>query len=176
MDDHKRKALSAALGQIEKQFGKGSVMRMGDVSAARDIDVVSTGSLALDVALSPEACQIKGLESVVGGAADILVFPNIESGNVFYKSSTLLSGARLAGADLSNADLTAANLGPVDLKNGDGQLTGKKWPVNLVGANLTDTDLSDADLRNANMAQVDLSRTELAGAQLENAILSEPIQ
>jgi recombination protein RecA len=51
MDDHKRKALGAALGQIEKQFGKGSVMRMGDVSAARDIDVVSTGSLALDVAL-----------------------------------------------------------------------------------------------------------------------------
>ncbi|HED19599.1 MAG TPA: recombinase RecA, partial [Gammaproteobacteria bacterium] len=51
MDDNKRKALSAALGQIEKQFGKGSVMRMGDVSNARDIDVVSTGSLALDVAL-----------------------------------------------------------------------------------------------------------------------------
>jgi recombination protein RecA len=51
MDDHKRKALSAALGQIEKQFGKGSVMRMGDVGAARDIDVISTGSLALDVAL-----------------------------------------------------------------------------------------------------------------------------
>ncbi len=51
MDDHKRKALSAALGQIEKQFGKGSVMRMGDISNARDIDVVSTGSLALDVAL-----------------------------------------------------------------------------------------------------------------------------
>jgi recombination protein RecA len=51
MDDHKRKALSAALGQIEKQFGKGSVMRMGDVGAVRDIDVVSTGSLGLDVAL-----------------------------------------------------------------------------------------------------------------------------
>jgi recombination protein RecA len=51
MDDNKRKALSAALGQIEKQFGKGSVMRMGDVNAARDIDVISTGSLALDVAL-----------------------------------------------------------------------------------------------------------------------------
>ena len=50
MDDNKRKALSAALGQIEKQFGKGSVMRMGDVSA-HGIDVVSTGSLALDVAL-----------------------------------------------------------------------------------------------------------------------------
>ena len=51
MDDNKRKALSAALGQIEKQFGKGAVMRMGDVSAVRDIAVVSTGSLGLDIAL-----------------------------------------------------------------------------------------------------------------------------
>ncbi len=51
MEDNKRKALSAALGQIEKQFGKGAVMRMGDVSAVRGIDVVSTGSLGLDVAL-----------------------------------------------------------------------------------------------------------------------------
>jgi recombination protein RecA len=50
MDDNKKKALNAALLQIEKQFGKGSVMRMGDV-AARDIDVVSTGSLGLDIAL-----------------------------------------------------------------------------------------------------------------------------
>jgi recombination protein RecA len=51
MDDNKRKALSAALGQIEKQFGKGAVMRMGDVSAVRDADVISTGSLGLDIAL-----------------------------------------------------------------------------------------------------------------------------
>jgi recombination protein RecA len=51
MDDNKRKALSAALGQIEKQFGKGAVMRMGDVSAVRDVDTVSTGSLGLDIAL-----------------------------------------------------------------------------------------------------------------------------
>ena len=51
MEDNKRKALSAALGQIEKQFGKGAVMRMGDIGANRDIDVVSTGSLGLDVAL-----------------------------------------------------------------------------------------------------------------------------
>jgi recombination protein RecA len=51
MDDNKRKALSAALGQIEKQFGKGAVMRMGDVAAARDVDAVSTGSLGLDIAL-----------------------------------------------------------------------------------------------------------------------------
>jgi len=51
MDENKKKALGAALMQIEKQFGKGSVMRMGDVSAARGVEVVSTGSLALDIAL-----------------------------------------------------------------------------------------------------------------------------
>ena len=51
MDENKRKALSAALGQIEKQFGKGAIMRMGDVSASRDIEAISTGSLGLDIAL-----------------------------------------------------------------------------------------------------------------------------
>ncbi|MFV1973475.1 MAG: recombinase RecA [Thiohalobacterales bacterium] len=51
MEDNKRKALSAALSQIEKQFGKGAVMRMGDVTAVHNADVVSTGSLGLDVAL-----------------------------------------------------------------------------------------------------------------------------
>ena len=51
MDDKRKRALSAALGQIEKQFGKGSVMRLGDAIASQDIDVISTGSLGLDVAL-----------------------------------------------------------------------------------------------------------------------------
>ena len=51
MDDNKRKALSAALGQIERQFGKGSIMRMGDAGVVRDIEAISTGSLGLDVAL-----------------------------------------------------------------------------------------------------------------------------
>src|SRR5512139_4217884 len=51
MNENRKKALGAALMQIEKQFGKGSVMRMGDVAAARDIEVVSTGSLGLDIAL-----------------------------------------------------------------------------------------------------------------------------
>ena len=51
MDDNRKKALAAALGQIEKQFGKGSVMRLGDSHAAKDIDAVSTGSIGLDVAL-----------------------------------------------------------------------------------------------------------------------------
>jgi recombination protein RecA len=51
MDDNRKKALGAALGQIEKQFGKGAVMRLGDAGAARDIASVSTGSLGLDIAL-----------------------------------------------------------------------------------------------------------------------------
>ncbi|MDH3616548.1 MAG: recombinase RecA [Gammaproteobacteria bacterium] len=51
MDENRKKALAQALGQIEKQFGKGSVMRMGDGGVIRDIDVVSTGSIGLDVAL-----------------------------------------------------------------------------------------------------------------------------
>ena len=51
MDENRKKALAAALTQIERQFGKGSVMRMGDAGAARDIASVSTGSLTLDVAL-----------------------------------------------------------------------------------------------------------------------------
>ncbi len=51
MDDNKSKALAAALSQIEKQFGKGSIMRMGDTDVAKDIQVVSTGSLGLDLAL-----------------------------------------------------------------------------------------------------------------------------
>ncbi len=51
MDDNRKKALAVALGQIEKQFGKGSVMRMGDAGASRGIEVISTGSLGLDVAL-----------------------------------------------------------------------------------------------------------------------------
>ncbi|MGH8396733.1 MAG: recombinase RecA [Gammaproteobacteria bacterium] len=51
MDDNRKKALAAALSQIEKQFGKGSVMRLGDHIASRDVDVVSTGSLGLDIAL-----------------------------------------------------------------------------------------------------------------------------
>ena len=51
MDDNRKKALEAALGQIERQFGKGAIMRLGDPSVMPDIDVVSTGSLQLDVAL-----------------------------------------------------------------------------------------------------------------------------
>ena len=48
---NKEQALSSALAQIERQFGKGSIMRMGDVELVRDIDVISTGSIGLDIAL-----------------------------------------------------------------------------------------------------------------------------
>jgi recombination protein RecA len=51
MDDNRKKALAGALTQIERQFGKGAVMRLGDTSVARDVMTVSTGSLGLDIAL-----------------------------------------------------------------------------------------------------------------------------
>jgi recombination protein RecA len=51
MEENRKKALAAALGQIEKQFGKGSVMRLGDAPATWDVEAVSTGSLGLDIAL-----------------------------------------------------------------------------------------------------------------------------
>ena len=51
MDENRKKALAAALSQIEKQFGKGSVMRMGDLGTVPGVEAISTGSLGLDVAL-----------------------------------------------------------------------------------------------------------------------------
>ncbi len=51
LDENKRKALSAALLQIEKQYGKGSVMRLGDVGLVREIEAIPSGSLSLDLAL-----------------------------------------------------------------------------------------------------------------------------
>ena len=69
MDDNKSKALAAALSQIEKQFGKGSIMRLGESDVSKDIKVVSTGSLGLDLALGVgglprgRVCEIYGPES-----------------------------------------------------------------------------------------------------------------
>ena len=51
MDENRKQALTAALSQIERQFGKGAIMRMGDGSQAANVNVISTGSLTLDVAL-----------------------------------------------------------------------------------------------------------------------------
>ena len=69
MDENKAKALAAALSQIEKQFGKGSIMKMGEGSVGNDIIPVSTGSLGLDIALGigglprGRICEIYGPES-----------------------------------------------------------------------------------------------------------------
>jgi recombination protein RecA len=69
MDENKSKALQAALSQIEKQFGKGSIMKMGEGSIGNDIIPVSTGSLGLDIALGigglprGRVCEIYGPES-----------------------------------------------------------------------------------------------------------------
>ena len=66
MDANKQKALDAALGQIERQFGKGAVMRMGD-QPREAIPAVSTGSLGLDIALGigglpfGRICEFMGL-------------------------------------------------------------------------------------------------------------------
>ena len=60
LSTEKAKALQAALAQIEKQFGKGSIMRLGEGEVAEDIQVVSTGSLGLDVALG-----VGGLHTVL---------------------------------------------------------------------------------------------------------------
>lgn len=54
------------------------------------------GPLALDVAISSESCSIKGLNTDVGGDADILLFPDIEAGNIFYKCCAYFAKARLA--------------------------------------------------------------------------------
>jgi len=69
VNDNRKKALAAALGQIEKQFGKGAIMRMGDDTTRRDIEVISTGCLGLDIALGigglpkGRVCEIYGPES-----------------------------------------------------------------------------------------------------------------
>ena len=58
MDENKSKALAAALSQIEKQCGKGSIMRMGDTDIGADIQSVSTGSLGLDIALGIDSLRL----------------------------------------------------------------------------------------------------------------------
>ncbi len=65
LDENKQKALSAALSQIEKQFGKGSIMRLGD-NRAMDVETISTGSLALDIALGAGGLPMGRIVEVYG--------------------------------------------------------------------------------------------------------------
>lgn len=65
MDDNKQKALAAALGQIEKQFGKGSIMKLGD-NRTMDVETVSTGSLSLDIALGAGGLPMGRIVEIYG--------------------------------------------------------------------------------------------------------------
>lgn len=78
---------------------------------------VVDGPLALDVAIDPESARIKGLTGPVAGNADCLVFPNIESANVFFKSCTKLAGAEIA------AVVTGAKVPCVLTSRGDSETT-----------------------------------------------------
>ena len=60
-------------------------------------NIIADGPLAIDNALSSDSCAIKGIRSPIDGKADILIVPNIETGNVLYKSLTLFGQARVAG-------------------------------------------------------------------------------
>ncbi len=64
-DINKQKALAAALGQIEKQFGKGSIMKLGD-NAAMDVETISTGSLSLDIALGAGGLPMGRIVEIFG--------------------------------------------------------------------------------------------------------------
>lgn len=90
-------ALLAATEQVSAAMPAcvdGAILaKMGDRGQLKGADI--DGPLALDVAIDPESAAIKKLSGEVAGNADCLLFPNIESGNIFYKTSTKLCGAEL---------------------------------------------------------------------------------
>ena len=65
MKEDKEKALAAALGQIERQFGKGSIMKLGD-NTTMDVETISTGSLGLDIALGAGGLPMGRVVEVYG--------------------------------------------------------------------------------------------------------------
>ena len=65
MNDNKEKALSAALSQIERQFGKGSIMKLGD-NRSMDVETISTGSLGLDIALGAGGLPLGRVVEIYG--------------------------------------------------------------------------------------------------------------
>lgn len=82
------------------------------------------GPLALDVCINKESCEIKNLKSPVGGDADCILFPNIESGNVFFKTCTKLAGAELG------AVVFGAKVPCILTSRGDSELT-KQYSIAL---------------------------------------------
>ncbi|MFH0864863.1 MAG: phosphate acyltransferase [Bacteroidota bacterium] len=78
---------------------------------------VVDGPLAMDVCIDKESCEIKNMKSPVGGNADCILFPNIESGNVFFKTNTKLCGAELG------AVVFGAKVPCILTSRGDSELT-----------------------------------------------------
>lgn len=85
-------ATEQVLPKVESTVDAAVIAKMGERGQLGNIDI--DGPLALDVAIDKEAAQIKKIKSLVAGDADCLVFPNIEAGNVFYKTNTKLANAR----------------------------------------------------------------------------------
>ena len=85
-------ATEQVLPKVESTTDAAILAKMGERGQLGNIDI--DGPLALDVAIDKEAAEIKKIKSPVAGDADCLVFPNIESGNVFYKTNTKLANAR----------------------------------------------------------------------------------
>ncbi len=85
MDDNKQKALAAALTQIERQYGKGSVMRLGDAEIGAGIEAIPTGSLGLDIALGigglpkGESLRFMGLNHQVRRLLLYKLSPNVKN-------------------------------------------------------------------------------------------------
>ncbi len=89
MDENKQKALQAALSQIERQFGKGSVMRLGEAEIEKDVEVVPTGSLGLDIAL--------GIGGLPRGRV-VEVYGPESSGKTTLALSAIAQAQKLGGA------------------------------------------------------------------------------
>ncbi len=89
MDENRQKALQAALSQIERQFGKGSVMRLGEAEVEKDVEVVPTGSLGLDIAL--------GIGGLPRGRV-VEVYGPESSGKTTLALSAIAQAQKLGGA------------------------------------------------------------------------------
>jgi phosphate butyryltransferase len=81
--------------QIPSTADAAILAKMGDRGQIKN--VIIDGPLAVDNALSLKSCQVKGLDSPVGGDADLCIVPNIETGNVFYKLLTIMGNSKVAG-------------------------------------------------------------------------------
>lgn len=122
MDDTKKQALTSALMQIEKQFGKGSVMRMGDTDVLRDIEVISTGSLSLDIALGcgglpkGRVVEIYGPESSGKTTMSLEIIAQIQQQNglaafIDAEHALDLAYAKKIGVDIDNLLVSQPDFG-----------------------------------------------------------------